>query len=74
VVVSSFFLVPPVADAMGQALPTPAGWVAAVLAAPAMLLVDATWKRRRRSARAQRGDDIAVSDESRPSGVNPLAS
>jgi magnesium-transporting ATPase (P-type) len=36
--------VPPVADALGQAAPTAAGWVVALLAIPGVLLVDATHK------------------------------
>jgi magnesium-transporting ATPase (P-type) len=67
-VVSTFFLVPPIAEAMGQVLPTPAGWAAAVLAAPVMLAVDALWKRRRRSLRAKRADLGAMGGAEPPMG------
>ena len=45
--------VPPVASLLGQGPPTWAGWLAAVVAAPVMLGVDAAYKgvRRQRSRR-----------------------
>jgi magnesium-transporting ATPase (P-type) len=52
VITASFVFVPVIADAMGQAPPTAAGWAVALAAGPAMVAVDTTekaWRRRRRS-------------------------
>jgi hypothetical protein len=40
----AFLGIPPVADALGGTLPTPAGWALAAGAIPAVLLADAAAK------------------------------
>jgi magnesium-transporting ATPase (P-type) len=44
VLLAVFLAVPPVADVLGQALPTPLGWGLALLVIPAVLLADAAYK------------------------------
>jgi magnesium-transporting ATPase (P-type) len=44
VLLAVFLAVPPVADVLGQALPTPLGWGLALLVIPAVVLADAAYK------------------------------
>lgn len=44
VLLAVFLTVPPVADVLGHAVPTPVGWAMALLAVPVVLLVDAVQK------------------------------
>ena len=48
---------PPLAALLGQALPTPLGWLLAAAAVPAVLLADAAHKRRGRRTRPNTGAD-----------------
>jgi magnesium-transporting ATPase (P-type) len=50
VLLAGFLFIPPVAILLGQAPPTVIGWAVAATAAPAVLLADALWKRRRLAA------------------------
>ena len=52
---AAFVLAPPVARLLGQAIPPLAGFVAATLAAPLVLVVDEIHKHARRRARHKRG-------------------
>ena len=53
----AFLGVPPIAGALGQAVPTVTGAAVAVIAAPAVLAVDAVHKWRRRRDSSQPGED-----------------
>jgi hypothetical protein len=44
ILLAVFLAVPPVADVLGQALPTPLSWGLALLVIPAVLLADAAYK------------------------------
>jgi magnesium-transporting ATPase (P-type) len=64
VIVAGFYLIPPVADQLGQSVPPLSGWVVAASAAPAVLAMDALFKaiRRSRALRHRRSVD-PVSDD-----------
>lgn len=47
--IAGFFLIPPVAEQLGHAWPTAAGWLAVACAPVALLVADATWKWRQRN-------------------------
>lgn len=51
----AFLAIPPVAQLLGGTMPTPTGWLLAVLSIPAVLLTDAAWKAVRGRARRREG-------------------
>jgi magnesium-transporting ATPase (P-type) len=67
VLLGVFLGVPPVAEVLGHAPPTPLGWALAALAAPAVLLVDAVQKR----VLAVRAGRPSRSRADGPAGVAP---
>jgi magnesium-transporting ATPase (P-type) len=53
VIAAACLVIPPIATALGQQVPSPVGWCAALLAVPAVLVADAahkTWLRRQQGA------------------------
>ena len=60
VLAACFVAIPPLADLLGQAWPSAAGWLVVGLAAPALLLADATSKAVARRRRRRRVHGLAV--------------